>query len=213
MPSNPKHPPSSTGLQAGERRRTGYPKVKRRQSTSTPIPLFSEQILRQTSGAQAQLAPGDGFPTAAAGRRINRKLFVVLHASSWRLWFTRLRYPRAPVPQSPCFFARREDFGPRGSPGFWRRIHPFVQGHKSALVSPAARTPVGRAMSPSFMGVGQQWCIPARCRRKLSPTGRRKIVTKRGVRRRVGAPRPLAAHWNQVGRVRQTEPSRHQNGL
>ena len=81
------------------------------------------------------------------------------------------------------------------------------------LIWPSAWGSGARAMSPSFMGASLRRCIPARSRRRLSPIGRRKIATKRGVRRRVGAPRPPVAHWGQGGRVRQTESSRHQNGL
>ena len=38
-----------------------------------------------------------------------------------------------PVSQSVCFFARRQDFGPRGIPGFRRRIHLPARSPKAAL--------------------------------------------------------------------------------
>ncbi len=47
----------------------------------------------------------------------------------------KIGFLRRSIAQFPCFFARREDFGPRGILGFRRRIHPR-QGLQRRLLDP-----------------------------------------------------------------------------
>lgn len=97
----------------------------------------------------------------------------------------------------------------------WRvfpcETQPGSAGHSTTKTPTAS----GSTRTRNFMGLtvggDQLRSIPARCCRRLSPTGRRKTSTKQGVRRPAVAPRPPDAHWCQCGRVHRIEPSRHQN--